>query len=34
MSPFSSRPLGPLAGILSTSEEGMAFSCRSWETEG
>ena len=28
-SPFSRRPLGPLAGILSVSDGGTPFSCRS-----
>jgi len=33
-SPFSRRPLGPLAGILSTSDAGTPFSHRSWAIEG
>ncbi len=33
-SPFSNRPFGPLAGILSASEAGTPFSWRSWTMDG
>ena len=33
-SPFSNRPFGPLAGILSASETGRPFSWRSWTMDG